>query len=52
MKLINKLDFPLKNNVEIIKISKIISEELDIDQQICLIELLQHMWWGKTKTKI
>ena len=50
--IINKLDFPIKNNLEILKISKSITEELEMYQQICLIELLQHMWWGKTKSVV
>ena len=50
--IINKLDFPLKSHLEILKISKSITEELEIYQQICLIELLQHIWWGKTKSAL
>jgi len=47
--IINKLDFPIKNSLEILEISKSISEKLDIFQQICLINLIQTIWWRKTK---
>jgi len=47
--IINKLDSPIKNNLEILEISKLISEELEIYQQICLVNLLQTIWWRKTK---
>ena len=50
--IIYKLDLPLKNHIEILKISKLISENLEIYQQICLIEFLQHIWWRKTKSAI
>ncbi len=46
---ISKLDFPIKNSLEILEISKSISEKLDIFQQICLINLIQTIWWRKTK---
>tara|TARA_B100000579_G_scaffold433246_1_gene451640 strand:+ start:742 stop:1698 length:957 start_codon:yes stop_codon:yes gene_type:complete len=45
------LDFPLRDNLEILKITKTISEELDIDQQIFLINFLQQKCWAKTKKK-
>ena len=45
------LDFPLSDNLEILKISKIISEELGIDQQIFLINYFQKKYWEKTKNK-
>ena len=45
------LDFPLSDNLEIIKITKIISEELDIEQQIFLINFVQQKYWAKTKNK-
>ena len=51
MKLKKNLDFPLSDNLEILKISKIISEQLEIDQQIFLINLIQKKWWRKTKNK-
>jgi len=45
----SKLDSPLKNSLEILEISKLISEKLEIYQQICLVNLLQTIWWRKTK---
>ena len=45
----NKLDSPIKNNLEILEISKSISEKLEISQQICLVNLIQIIWWRKTK---
>ena len=47
--IISKLDSPLKNNLEILEISKSISEKLELFQQICLINLIQTIWWRKTK---
>ena len=46
-----KLDFPLSDNLEILKITKIISEKLDIDQQMFLINFVQQKYWSKTKNK-
>ncbi len=43
------LDFPFGDNLEILKIAKIISEELDINQQIFLINYIQQKFWAKTK---
>ncbi|MDC3180238.1 DNA polymerase III subunit delta' [bacterium] len=48
-KIISKLDSPIKNSLEILEISKLISEELEIYQQISLINLIQNIWWRKTK---
>ena len=45
----NKLNSPLKNNLEILEVSKLISEKLEIYQQINLINCLQFIWWRKTK---
>ena len=45
----NKLDVPIKNNLEILEISKLISEKLDIYQQICLVNFIQISWWRETK---
>jgi DNA polymerase-3 subunit delta' len=45
------LDFPLSDNLEILKITKLISEELDIDQQMFLINFVQHKCWVKTRNK-
>jgi len=47
--IINKLDSPIKNCLEILEISKLISEKLEIYQQICLVNLIQTTWWRKTK---
>ena len=44
-----KLNAPIKDYLEIIEISKIISEQLEIYQQICLVNLIQMKWWRKTK---
>jgi len=46
---INKLDSPIKNSVEILEVSKLISEKLEIYQQIGLVNLIQIIWWRKTK---
>ena len=48
-KIFVKLDLILKNNLEIFEISKMIAEKLDMNQQIFLINLIQMMWWRKTK---
>ena len=45
----SKLDSPIKNSLEILEISKSISEKLEIFQQICLVNLIQTIWWRKTK---
>ncbi len=47
--IISKLDSPIKNSLEILEISKLISEKLEIYQQICLVNLIQTIWWRKTK---
>ncbi len=47
--LIGILDSPIKNSLEILEISKSISEKLEISQQICLVNLIQTIWWRKTK---
>ena len=44
-----KLNYPLKDNFEILNISKLISESLEIHHQINLINLIQQIWWTKTK---
>ncbi len=43
------LKSPLKDSLDILKIAKMISEELEIDQQIFLINFIQNKWWGVTK---
>jgi len=47
--IISKLDSPIKKSLEILEISKLISEKLEIHQQICLVNLIQTIWWRKTK---
>ena len=47
--IISKLECPIKNSLEILEISKSISEKLEIFQQICLVNLIQTIWWRKTK---
>ena len=47
--IISKLESPIKNSLEILEISKSISEKLEILQQICLVNLIQTIWWRKTK---
>ncbi len=47
--ILHKLDSPIKNNLEILEISKLISEKLELFQQISLANLIQIMWWRKTK---
>ncbi len=47
----DKLDSPLSDNLEILKISKIITEELGVDQQVFLINFIQKKWWRKTKNR-
>ncbi len=44
-----KLDSPIKNSLEILEISKLISEKLEIFQQVYLVNLIQNIWWRKTK---
>ena len=45
----SKLDSPIKNNLEILEVCKLISEKLEIDQQICLVNFIQIIWWRKTR---
>ena len=47
----NNLDFPLKNSLDILKISKIISENLEINQQVFLVNFIQKKYWAKTKNR-
>ena len=47
--IMNKLVSPIKDSLEILEVSKLISEKLEIDQQICLVNLIQIIWWRKTK---
>ena len=45
----SKLDYPIKNNLEILEVSKLISDQLEIDKQIFLVSFIQIIWWRKTK---
>ena len=45
------LGLQLNDNLEILKISKTISEELSIDQQVFLVNYIQIKYWKKTKNK-
>ena len=45
----SKLDSPKKNVLEILELSKLISEKLENYQQIYLVNLIQIIWWRKTK---
>jgi len=47
--IISQLDSPIKNSLEILEISKSITEKLEIFQQVCLVNLIQTVWWRKTK---
>ena len=44
----SKLSSPIKNNLEILEISKSITEQLDTYQQIYLVNFIQIIWWRKT----
>ena len=44
-----KIKTPIKNYIEILEVSKLISEKLEIYQQINLINFIQIMWWRKAK---
>ena len=43
------MDCTNKNSLEILELSKLIYEQLEIHQQICLVNLIQIIWWRKTK---
>ena len=47
--IIRKLDSPINNIQEILEVSKLISDELEIDQQIFLVNFIQIIWWRNTK---
>jgi len=47
--IISKLNTPIKNSIEILEVSKSISEKLEIFQQISLVNLIQTIWWRKTR---
>ena len=46
---VGKLNSPIKNTLEILEASKLITEQLDIYQQIFLVNFIQNIWWRKTK---
>ena len=45
----SKLAAPLTNSLEMLELSKLITEKLEVHQQIVLINLIQIIWWRKTK---
>ena len=45
----DKLNSPIKSSLKILEVSKLITEHLEIRQQICLVNLMQINWWRKTK---
>ena len=45
------LEFPPSNKLDILKISKTIIEELEIDQQIFLVNFMQQKYWKKTRNQ-
>jgi len=45
----SKFDSPLKDSLEILEVTKLINEKLEIYQQICLVSIVQTIWWRKTK---
>ena len=47
--IISKLESPIKDSMEILEISKLITEKLEIFQQISLVNLIQTSWWRKKK---
>ena len=47
----DNLEIPLRDNLKIFKISKLISEQLEINQQIFLINVIQNKWWEQTKNR-
>ena len=45
----DKLNSPIKSSLKILEVSKLITEQLEIHQQICLVNLMQINWWKNTK---
>ena len=45
----SKLISPLKDSLEVLEVSKLISEKLEVHHQILLVNLIQIIWWRKTK---
>ena len=48
-KITSSLTSPIKNTLEILDVSKSISEQLEIYQQISLVNFIQIIWWRNTK---
>ena len=44
-----QLDIPIKNCIEILELCKLITEQLEINQQIRLVNIIQIIWWRNTK---
>jgi len=44
----SKLDYPIKDSIEALQVTKLISEQLDLDQQINLVNFIQIIWWRQT----
>ena len=47
----SNLDSLFSDNLKILKTSKLITEELEIDEQVFLVNFLQKKYWKKTKNK-
>ena len=47
----DNLKSPINDDLEILKISRFISEKLENYQQIFLINFIQNKWWGETQDK-
>ena len=45
----SKLNSPIKNSLEILEVCKLITEQLEINEQIWLVNLIQIIWWRKMK---
>ena len=46
----SKLESPIKNSLEILEVSKLISEQLEVYQQVYLVNIIQIIWWRKTQS--
>ena len=45
----SKLNSPIINSLEILEVCKLITEQLEINQQIWLVNFIQIIWWRKIK---
>ena len=45
----DKLNYPIKSSLKILEVSKLITEQLEINQQIWLVNFIQIIWWRKIK---